>query len=302
MKADAADTERTRSLELLLQPAGGAHPLLVVGSRDAENVRRMNDHVLRLDLRLGQCRPKALYALRLYRNLVAVVFRDGGKALHRGHSRITRALHRHVKTPVVDRVRTEVAGHRRLLLSELQAGRNDYHRSRATVELIPRDSMIARFDEGSQAGERNGRAASNGQAPESMNTRIDEGAARIADAHRVVVEPVTSRTAEQIRRNRIVTRICRRIRSQVQQSSDRSERDGGIRRDCAARFNELLLCELHVGPVDSQIEWAVEPDLAKSAGVPACANFIVECAAPKRHTSEHAGRRPLTESRLGGRL
>jgi hypothetical protein len=177
MKADASDTESTRSFELLFQPACCAHPLLIIGSCDAENVRRMNHHVLRLDLRLGQRGPKARDTLRLYRNLVAVVFRDGGEALHRGHSRITRALHRHVKTAVVDRVRSEVAGHRRTLLSELQAGRNDYQRSRAAIELISRDTMIAGFDEGSQAGERNGRPAANGQAPESMNTRIDEGAA-----------------------------------------------------------------------------------------------------------------------------
>ena len=67
----------------------------------------MHDDILRLDFRFCQSRLEPLYTLGLYRNFIAIVFRNGGKELHRGHIRIAGSLHGHVNAAVVDRVCAE---------------------------------------------------------------------------------------------------------------------------------------------------------------------------------------------------
>src|SRR5690349_4550588 len=76
VKADESRTDRIRALELLRETIASADPFLLFRRRRVQHVRRVHDHTLRRDLRLGERILEARDSLRTNGNLVAVVLGD----------------------------------------------------------------------------------------------------------------------------------------------------------------------------------------------------------------------------------
>ncbi len=89
-KQKRADAERGRSLQLLPKPGGRPSPLLLVGRGGVEHVRRVHQHVGRLDARRAERLAESLHPLGADGGLVAVVLGDGGEDLQRLHPRPAR--------------------------------------------------------------------------------------------------------------------------------------------------------------------------------------------------------------------
>src|SRR5688500_14477596 len=101
MKADLADAQCGRALQLFCQPGTRARPLVRIRGRNAEDVRGMDEHVLGLHAGFGERGLKARYAIRVDRALVTIEFWNGGKDLNRAHARIRGSAHRHIDPAVV---------------------------------------------------------------------------------------------------------------------------------------------------------------------------------------------------------
>jgi len=108
METGETDAEGGRAFQLLREAGGGALPFGVVGGRGVEHVRGMRDDMLGGDAGLGERRAEAGDALGANGAAVAVVLRDRGENLERGHARAAGAEDGHVDAAGIDRVGAEV--------------------------------------------------------------------------------------------------------------------------------------------------------------------------------------------------
>ena len=81
MKADATDAQCGRALEFLGQTGSGACPLLCVGRSAIENVRRVDNDMLRFDSGALEGFTEARNPIRLHGNLVVVELGNGAEDL-----------------------------------------------------------------------------------------------------------------------------------------------------------------------------------------------------------------------------
>jgi len=107
VKTELAHSEGGGALQLLPQARGRPRPLFLVRRCSVQHVRRMHQHVPRLDAGLVQCLPETLNSFGTDGGLVAVVFWNRGKELQGLHPAVAGAESRLVDAAPVYCVRAQ---------------------------------------------------------------------------------------------------------------------------------------------------------------------------------------------------